>query len=86
MSQEHKEVFTKKSKDDISIKKFMILKTRKKETDYPKYLFYYLDMSEKRKIPIQRDVRPFNNIKSAEIMMENYMEKNIKKGWEKYNL
>ena len=43
-------------------------------------------MSEKRKIPIQRDVRPFNNIKSAEIMMENYMEKNIKKGWEKYNL
>ena len=81
-----KQVFTKKSKDDISIKKFMILKTRKKETDYPKYLFYYLDMSEKRKIQIQRDVRPFNNIKSAEIMMENYIEKNIKKGWEKYNL
>ena len=43
-------------------------------------------MSEKRKIQIQSDVRPFNNIKSAEITMENYIEKNIKKGWEKYNL
>ena len=81
-----KEIFIKKSKDDISIKKFIILETRKNDTDYSKYIFYYFDMSEKRKIQIQRDVRPFNNIKSAEITMENYMEKNIKKGWEKYNL
>lgn len=80
-----KEIFIKKSKADISIKKFIILETRKNEADYPKYIFYYFDMSEKRKIQIQRDVRPFNSIKSAEITMDSYMQKNIKKGWEKYN-
>jgi len=40
-------------------------------------------MSEKRKTPIQRDVRPFNDIKLAKKALKLYIEKNIKKGWEK---
>ncbi len=48
-----------------------------------KYLFYFLDMSEKRKKPIQRDVRPFYDINLAKKLLGNYIEKNIKKGWEK---
>jgi hypothetical protein len=40
-------------------------------------------MSEKRKKPIQRDVRPFYDINLAKKLLGNYIEKNIKKGWEK---
>ena len=37
----------------------------------------------RRKTPIQRDVRPFNDIKLAKKTLNFYIEKNIKKGWEK---
>ena len=40
-------------------------------------------MSEKRKMPIQRDVRPFNDIKLTKKTLDQYIKKNIKKGWEK---
>ena len=78
-----KHVYVKNSKDSKAVKKFVILETKKVEFEYPKYLFYFLDMSEKRKIPIQRDVRPFNDIKLAKKTLNLYIEKNIKKGWEK---
>ncbi|MDA9896747.1 hypothetical protein N9D82_02270 [Gammaproteobacteria bacterium] len=78
-----KEVYVKNSKNGQALKKFIILETHKKNKDYPRYLFYYFDMSEKRKIPIKRDVRPFNDIKLAKKMMKHYLDKNIKKGWEK---
>ncbi|MDC0232729.1 hypothetical protein OAJ95_02245 [Pelagibacteraceae bacterium] len=78
-----KNVYVKSSKDGKAVKKFVILETKKQNFDYPKYLFYFLDMSEKRKKPIQRDVRPFNDIKLAKKTLNMYIEKNIKKGWEK---
>ena len=81
-----KEVYVKNSKDSKALKKFIILATHKENSDYPKYLFYYFDMSEKRKIPFKRDVRPFNDIKLAKKMMKYYLDKNIKKGWQKINL
>ncbi len=78
-----KQVYVKSSKDGKAVKKFVILETKKQNFDYPKYLFYFLDMSEKRKKPIQRDVRPFYDINLAKKLLGNYIEKNIKKGWEK---
>ena len=78
-----KHVYVKNSKDSKAVKKFVILETKKVEFEYPKYLFYFLDLSEKRKTPIQRDVRPFNDIKLAKKTLNFYIEKNIKKGWEK---
>ena len=78
-----KHVYVKSSKDSKAVKKFVILETKKVEFEYPKYLFYFLDLSEKRKTPIQRDVRPFNDIKLAKETLNLYIEKNIKKGWEK---
>ena len=78
-----KHVYVKNSKDSKAVKKFVILETKKVEFEYPKYLFYFLDMSEKRKTPIQRDVRPFNDINLAKKILVTYIEKNIKKGWEK---
>ena len=78
-----KEIYIKNSKEGKDLKKFIILETHKENNDYSKYLFYYFDMSEKRKIPIQRDVRPFNDLKLAKQMMKDYLDKNIKKGWEK---
>ena len=78
-----KEIYIKNSKEGKDLKKFIILETHKENNDYSKYLFYYFDMSEKRKVPIQRDVRPFNDLKLAKQMMKDYLDKNIKKGWEK---
>ena len=78
-----KHVYVKDSKDSKAVKKFVILETKKEKFEYPKYLFYFFDMSEKRKMPIQRDVRPFNDIKLAKKTLDQYIKKNIKKGWEK---
>ena len=78
-----KHLYVKSSKNGKAVKKFVILETKKVEFEYPKYLFYFLDLSEKRKTPIQRDVRPFNDIKLAKETLNLYIEKNIKKGWEK---
>ena len=80
-----KNVYVKNSKNGKAIKKFVILETKKEKFNYPKFLFYFFDMSEKRKTPIQRDVRPFNDINLAKKIMGTYIEKNIKKGWEKIN-
>ncbi|MDC0161575.1 hypothetical protein OAI94_00005, partial [bacterium] len=65
------------------VKKFVILETKKEKFNYPRFLFYFFDMSEKRKTPIQRDVRPFNELNLAKKILVTYIEKNIKKGWEK---
>ncbi|HJO57347.1 MAG TPA: RNA ligase family protein [Nitrospinaceae bacterium] len=78
-----KQVYVKTSKDGKAVKKFIILKTHKEDHGYPKYVFYFFDMSEKRKTPIQRDVRPFNDLKLAQKILNDYLDKNIKKGWEK---
>jgi hypothetical protein len=78
-----KQVYVKDSKDGKAVKKFIILETHKEDHGYPKYLFYFFDMSEKRKTPIQRDVRPFNDLKLARKILKDYLDKNIKKGWEK---
>ncbi len=80
-----KNVYVKNSKNGKAVKKFIILETKKEKFNYPKFLFYFFDMSENRKTPIQRDVRPFNDINLAKKIMGTYIEKNIKKGWEKIN-
>lgn len=81
-----KQVFTKDSKGKKAVKKFIILETHKEDYNFPKYLFYYFDFSETRKTPIQRDVRPFNDLKFAKEIMKEYMDKNIKKGWEEVKI
>ena len=78
-----KHVYVKNSKDGKAVKKFIILQTQKEKQGYPNYVFYFFDMSEKRKTPIQRDVRPFNDLKLAKKILNDYLDKNIKKGWEK---
>ncbi len=80
-----KNIYVKSTKNGKAVKKFVIIETKKEKFDYPRYLFYFFDMSEKRKIPIKRDVRPFNDINLAKKLMGTYVEKNIKKGWEKIN-
>ncbi len=78
-----KEVYTKESKGKTMIKKFLILQTNKESFTYPKYLFYFFDFSESRKDQIKRDVRPFFDLDMAKELMGNYLETNIKKGWNK---
>ena len=78
-----KMVYVKNSKHGKAVKKFVILETKKEKFNYPRFLFYFFDMSEKRKTPIQRDVRPFNELNLAKKILVTYIEKNIKKGWEK---
>ncbi len=79
-----REVYTKSGKNGTAVKKFIILETHKEKFGYPKYLFYFLDLSESRAEPLKRDVRPFSDIKLGKKIMQDYLDKNIKKGWGKY--
>lgn len=77
--------FVKESKKGRAIRKFMLWKTNKQETElYPNYIFYYLDYSEGRKDPIKRDLKPFHDEKTAIKFFNTSMEENVKKGWEEH--
>ena len=81
-----KEILKKESKKGIAIKKFMFWKTNKEQVaEYPSYLCYYLDYSEGRSDPIKRKMYPFEDEKLGMSYLENLVESNFKKGWEKHN-
>ena len=81
-----KEILKKESKKGTAIKKFMFWKTNKEQVaEYPSYLCYYLDYSEGRSDPIKRKMYPFEDEKLGMSYLENLVESNFKKGWEKHN-
>ena len=80
-----REVYTKQAKDNLSIQKFMVLKTNKEKLDqkYPAYVFCYTDFSPKRKDPLSREVKISNSKEQIMEIAKNYIDENVKKGWNK---
>lgn len=78
-----REVYTKATKGQTNVKKFLIIKTNKEEIDnsYPAYVFHYTDFSSSRKDSLKKDLRISNSKEQIEKLCSEYIEKDIKKGW-----
>ncbi|MDR2027050.1 MAG: hypothetical protein LBQ01_05745 [Prevotellaceae bacterium] len=79
----HREVYKKESGAKLMVQKFVVWKTGKeKKAEYPAYVFHYTNFSSDRKEPLQRDVFVSDNEEQIMQIMQDTVDKNIKKGWE----
>jgi hypothetical protein len=79
-----REVYTKKAKDQIAVRKLLVWKTNKEQIDsaYPAYVVHFTDYSAGRKEPLSREVRLAPSEEAAMQIAAAMLEENIKKGWE----
>jgi ATP-dependent DNA ligase len=80
-----RDVYRKELKGKILVQKFVVLKTNKEKVDrrFPAYVFHYTNYSPDRKDPIDKEVRISNDLNQINEIKSQYLEENIKKGWEK---
>ena len=78
-------VYTKTVKENTNIQKFLAWKTNKENNNigYPSYVLHYTNYSPTRKDPLKREVRISNSKKQIIELLNQFIEKNIKKGWSK---
>jgi len=68
-----------------NVQKFMAWKTNKEDIDssYPAYVMNYTNFSPTRGDSLKRDVRISNSKEQVLALLQGFIDKNIKKGWEK---
>ena len=77
-----RKVFAKDSKGSTMIRKFLLWKTNKEQSeDYPAYVFHYTDFSPSRKDKLKVDLKASSSQKQIQEIFKNFLEKNVKKGW-----
>lgn len=83
-----REVWTKTTKGQLAVRKLLIWKTNKSEGSqrYPAYVVHWTDYSAGRAEPLDRDVRPAPDEAGAQQIAQEFIDANIKKGWEKVGL
>jgi len=76
-------VWTKEAKEKTDVRKLLIWKTNKEQSDdtYPAFVVHWTDYSAGRKSPLTREVRPASSLDAAQLLADGMMEANIKKGW-----
>ncbi|TNE87133.1 MAG: hypothetical protein EP330_19385 [Deltaproteobacteria bacterium] len=79
-----REVWTKAYRGNTNIQKLLVWKTNKHEVDerYPAFVIHWTNYSPSRKDPLQRDVRLAASEVAANVIADEMIEKNIKKGWD----
>tara|TARA_B100000683_G_scaffold267291_1_gene300718 strand:- start:5678 stop:7030 length:1353 start_codon:yes stop_codon:yes gene_type:complete len=82
----HRQVYVKESKGIKKVRKFVVWKTNKDQSnDYPAYVYHYTDYSPERKDPLKKEIKVSNKQIEIENILKTEIESNIKKGWEKVN-
>lgn len=83
-----REVWTKTTKGQLAVRKLLVWKTNKSEGSqrYPAYVVHWTDYSAGRAEPLDRDVRPAPDEAGAQQIAQEFIDANIKKGWEKVGL
>jgi len=78
-----RQVWTKGSGDKVDVRKLVVWKTNKSESDpsFPAFVVHWTDYSKGRKSPLDREVKPAPTEKSALALADKMIEENIKKGW-----
>ena len=79
-----RQVWTKETKGQMAVRKLVAWKTNKETDDprYPAFVVHWTDYSPSRAKPLDRDVRPLADEASALAMADQFIEQNIKKGWQ----
>ena len=82
-----REVYTKTSKDALTVQKFLEWKTNKdgQGSRFPAYVFNYTNYSPNRVAPLKRDVRVSQSEEQIRQVATAFIEKNVKKGWNSAN-
>lgn len=81
-----RKVYVKTMRGQKMVRKLMMWKTNKEETqEFPGYVVYLTDFSPNRENPLERDIRIANSEKGARRLFEQMAEKNFVGGWEKAN-
>jgi hypothetical protein len=80
-----REVYTKKAKGKVAVRKLVAWKTNKEEAsaDHPAYVVHFTDYSPARKKPIKHVVRIAPDKVSVEKIAKAMLKAKIKKGWKK---
>ena len=82
----HREVYVKESKGIKKVRKFVVWKTNKEESnEFPAFVYHYTDYSPGRKDPLKKEIKISKNLKQIEDILKLELEDNVKKGWEKVN-
>ncbi len=82
----HREVYVKESKGIKKVRKFVVWKTNKEESnEFPAFVYHYTDYSPGRKDPLKKEIKVSENLKQIEAILKLELESNVKKGWEKVN-
>lgn len=79
-------------KGDFMIRKFILWKTNKSETEeYPEYVIYNMDYSKNRQDPLKRDMKITNNEEQSRKLFDMIINSemigtsgSIKRGWREY--
>ncbi|MBF0224604.1 MAG: ATP-dependent DNA ligase [Desulfobacterales bacterium] len=79
-----REVYRKIAKDKVMVQKFMIWKTNKENVDsrFPAYVMHYTNFSSQRKDPLQKEIRVSNSEDQLMEITKQFIQSNVKKGWE----
>lgn len=81
----HRDVYKKESRGSIMVKKFVILKTNKEESDdFPAYVLHITDFSSGRKDPLKKDIRVSDSETQINELLAAEITKGIKAGWEQF--
>ena len=83
-----REVWTKTTKGQLAVRKLLVWQTNKSALDdrYPAFVVHWTDYSAGRAEPLDRDVRPAPDEATAQAIAQEFIDANIKKGWEKVGL
>lgn len=82
----HRQVYVKESKGIKKVRKFVVWKTNKEDSnEYPAFVYHYTDYSPGRKDPLKKEIKVSESLKQIEDILKLELEANVKKGWEKVN-
>ncbi len=77
-----REVYTKETKGEVAVRKFVAWKTNKESTGkYPAYVLFYTDFSASRAEPLKQDITVAASEEAVTALFDQAVAENIKKGW-----
>ncbi|MAR40176.1 MAG: hypothetical protein CMD22_05900 [Flavobacteriales bacterium] len=82
----HRQVYVKESKGIKKVRKFVVWKTNKEESnEFPAFVYHYTDYSPSRKDPLKKEIKVSDNLIQIEDILKLELDINVKKGWKKIN-
>ncbi|MEZ4461114.1 MAG: hypothetical protein R3E66_15605 [bacterium] len=77
-------VWTKETKGNLAVRKYVAFATNKAEEDpnFPPYVVYFTDFSAGRKDPLKTEIRVTADRDMVNAYVESWIAENIKKGWD----